>query len=157
MKLVLALDVISLMVLLPFTYFIFLSEEALSIKIWFSVACVFAVVGVYFDFYLRKDLWLQPATTKDLFLHLIKRAKAGVRLARFATVYLSIFLLYLLGWSGYVAIYEAERLEKSGSLISLVVGSGIIIISILISLWYRKRKEQELLQAEKDYQEFMAN
>lgn len=155
MKLVLALDVISLMILFPFTYFIFLSEEALSIKVWFSVACVFAAVGVYFDFYLRKDLWEQPSTTKDMFMHLIKRAKAGIRLARFAMVYLSIFLMYLLGWSSYVAAYEPERLEKSGAVLSLVAGATLIIISIAVSFWYRKRKEQQLMQAEKDYQEFM--
>ncbi len=155
MKLVLALDVISLMVLFPFTYFIFLSEEALSIKVWFSVACVFAAVGVYFDFYLRKDLWEQPATTKDMFIHLIKRAKAGIRLARFAMVYMSIFLIYLLGWSGYVALYEAVRLEKTGAVLSLVTAATMIIFSIAIAFWYRKRKEQQLVQAEKNYQEFM--
>jgi hypothetical protein len=157
MKLVLALDVISLMVLFPLTYFIFLSEEAFSIKVWFSVACVFAAVGVYFDFYLRKDLWDQPATTKEMFRYLIKRAQAGIRLARFALAYLGIFLIYLLGWWGYVVLYEAERLEKSGSILSLVIASTIIIMSMLIALWYRKRKEQELLQAEKNYQDFIAN
>jgi len=155
MKLVLALDVVSLLVLFPFTYFIFLSGETLSIKLWFSLMCVFAVIGVYFDFYLRKELWELPETTRDVFAHLIKRAKAGIRIARFAMVYLSIFLGFLIFWAVFIEMYEPQRFEKDGSTLSLIIGALVILGSIGVSFWYRKRKEIELKEAEKNYHQFV--
>jgi hypothetical protein len=155
MKLVLALDIIGLLVLFPFAYFIFLSDEAMSIKVWFSLVCIIAAVGVYFDFYLRKDLWELPSTTKGVFRHLIKRAEAGIKIARFSIVYLSLFLLFLVGWGLYLVFFETERLAKAGSLTSLIIGSTVIVISIAVSIWYKKRKEMQLESAKKDYEAFI--
>ncbi len=155
MKLVLALDVVSLLILLPFNYFIFLSGEAISVKIWFVLLSMLAAVGVYFDFYLRKELWELPETTRDVFAHLVKRAQAGIRIARFAAAYLSIFLFLLFTWSGYIAMYEPFRFEKAGAVVGLLVGSSIIAVSIVVSIWYGKRKKQELIEAEKNYRNFI--
>ncbi len=154
MKLILGLDVLSLLALFVMDYYVFAGEDSLSLKIWFSLVSVFAIVGVFFDFYLRRDLWVQPATTKEVFLHLIKRARVGIQIARFGVIYLSMFFFIIMGWGAYVAAYEAHRFEKSGALLSIILGGAAIVISILVCLWYGKRKTAELKDAEKIYQDF---
>lgn len=155
MKAVLALDIIGLLVLLPFAYFIFQSGESMSIKIWFSITCIIAVVGVYFDFYLRRDLWQQPTNTKELLHHMVKREQAGVRIGQFAIVYLSIFLLILLTWSAMVWFFEPARFDGQYTLLSVVLGSVTMIASIILSHLYKKRKETRLRQAKVELENFL--
>ncbi len=155
MKIILLLDVVSLLVLLPFTYFIFITEPDLSIKVWFSLICVLAIVGVYFDFYLRKDLWQIPNSTNDTFLHLIKRAEAGIKLARFAVIYLAVFLLSLLGWASFKWMTEPNKMTDAYAWLSLIVGALIIVVSIAVSIWYGKKQEKELIRATQNYQDFI--
>ncbi|NVJ60440.1 MAG: hypothetical protein HWE27_08620 [Gammaproteobacteria bacterium] len=155
MKAVLALDIVGLMVLLPFAFFIFQSEESTSIKIWFSITCVLAVVGVYFDFYLRRELWQQPTNTKELLNHMIKREKAGVRIGQFAVVYLGIFLVILISWAVSVWFLEQERFEGEYALLSVVCGSVIMLVSIIMSMVYKKRKQKRLQQVELELEKFL--
>ncbi|MEE4246591.1 MAG: hypothetical protein V2I33_14370 [Kangiellaceae bacterium] len=151
MKLILAVDVLGLLILFPLAYFIFITHDEMSIKIWFGLACVLAIIGVYFDFYLRKDLWDFPETTSDVFKHLIKRAEAGVNLGRFSTFYLSAFLLCLLAWSGYFAIYEPDKFSTKITVLNVFVGFILIVFAIGVSMWYTKLKKRDVAIAYKDY------
>ncbi|WMS86930.1 hypothetical protein [Pleionea litopenaei] len=156
MKALLALDVLSLLILFPFAYFIFISNEPTSTKAWFSIICVLATVGVYFDFYLRRDLWEQPDTTHQMYLHIVKRAKAGIRIGQFSIIYLSVFLIAFASWLGFLAIYEPERFQSNVGMMSAVAALSAIFISILISFWYRQRKVKDLSEAKRQLQEFLS-
>lgn len=155
MKLILALDVAALLFLAGFTFYIFQQESPLSTKVWFCLVLALTSVGVYFDFYLRKGLWSQPETTKQLFEHMIKHAKAGVDLAVFAVVYLSVFLLFIVGWAGYIIVYETGETTGEGAVFSLSMAALFVIVSIAASVWYRQKKRVDLKVAKDSYQAFL--
>ncbi len=157
MKLVLALDIVSLLLLVPFAFYIFQTEESFSVKVWVILVSILATIGVYFDFYLRRELWEVPTTTRGLYEHMIKRAKVGINIARFAIIYLSVFGLFLAGWSAYAWLYEAARFDRANSTFSVLIGIGVVVVSIIISFWYGKRKAAQLRQAEKQFKDFVAN
>ncbi|NVJ51999.1 MAG: hypothetical protein HWE13_04385 [Gammaproteobacteria bacterium] len=156
MKIVLALDVLSLLVLFPFAYFIFVSNEPTSTKVWFSIICFIATVGVYFDFYLRKDLWDTPNSTPQMYQHLVKRAQAGVKIGTFSIIYLSCFFVFFAGWLGYLWLFEPARFLAKVGFASAIGASAAVIVAIAVSVWYRRRKVLESKEAKQRYQDFLS-
>ncbi|WP_144391674.1 hypothetical protein [Pleionea sediminis] len=156
MKLILIIDIVILIAMIPFAVYIFQTAELLSVKVWFVLAFIVALIGVYFDFYLRKDLWEMPSTTRGMYLHVIKREKAGIKLARFAVIYLSFFGFALLAWAIYFEFFEdAATIQKMEySIFHHMLGLLVVVASVFVSKWYGNRKRRALKEAELRLKEF---
>ena len=145
MRCIVALDVLVLLLFIPFWIYIFDKPQSSSVKVWFGTMFLLAVIGVYFDIYLRKGLWQDDlSSTRAMLEFVYRRTLGGVRLARFSIIYMALFFVSISGWVGYTYFFEPEQLQKDFALIGILLGYCMIAAVVIGAVWYRKRKQREV-------------
>ncbi|MCO7226802.1 hypothetical protein [Pleionea sp. CnH1-48] len=157
MKLIIVMDFIALLALIPAMAYLFSGEHTTSFKVFFVFLSIWAVIGAYFDLRLRQGLWQQDgSSTRHMLEFALKRANAGVHIARFTVIYIAIFMMALIGWVAYLSVYEMAILSQEerwfALVVSLVVSAGVLVGGILFG---RKKKQEaeQLTGMLRQYQE----
>ena len=149
MRFIIALDVIALLTMIPIWLYVLDHHDSISIKIWFGFLFLLAIVAVYFDIYLRRDLWEEDdSSTRSMLQCVLKRARAGVRLAKFSIAYMVTFFISVSTWLAYVYFYEPTLIDKQYSVLGISLGYLITFIVAMASVWYKKKKQREVVNLE---------
>ncbi len=153
---ILAMDVLLLVLYIPFLMFETIQEStSLAEKIWHFGMFPLIVYGVYWDFKLRLPLFkLESESTKDILGFYLKRVKAGVQLGdlgyKFSLVLEVLFIVWV-GGNWYFDLGE-ERLKELSFITFGICWFGLFAG---IMYWYKLKKQKEVFHLTKLWKEFL--
>jgi hypothetical protein len=153
---ILVIDVLLLIAFIPFLMFETMQESvSLAEKIWHFGMFPLFVYGVYWDFKLRLPLFkLESESTKDILAFYLKRVKAGIKLGELGyqfSLLLEVLFIVWLGANWYFDLGE-ERLKEIGFIVFGICWIGLFVG---IMLWYKQKKEKELIRLTELWKEFL--
>lgn len=153
---ILAIDIIALLLFIPFLMFETMQESvSVAEKIWHFGMFPLFVYGVYWDFKLRLPLFkLESESTKDILGFYLKRVSAGIKLGnlgvKFSLLLEFLFMLWVAA-NWYFDLGEEKIKEVEFILF------GLVWIALLagIMFWYKVKKEREFIRLTKLWKEFL--
>lgn len=157
MAAILIVDVLAVIIYLPFVYFLFINNDShWVINSWHYLLAILLIYGVYLDFKIRIPIFkLQGESTKDILELYLKRTEAGIVIGRLGQNFSWILLGSFIIWVAATNIIVPD-VDKLSDWRFTVFGLAYMGIFILITSWYRNKKQREYTELKKLWQDYLA-